>query len=91
MFSVTGFYNTHRIHEAKPVALAREGVQTLKEMGYRYDLSFDRCVACSLNVYTPTRLIIVTARAPAEGEKSFEWVQRHFPGISAVFISEDVH
>ena len=55
------FYSSGRIHTARPVPGAREGVQALRDMGYR--------------------LIIVTARLKNTHKDSWEWVDRHFPGL----------
>ncbi|TFK36813.1 hypothetical protein BDQ12DRAFT_685924 [Crucibulum laeve] len=58
---VKEFYSTDMIYRTKPVPGAREGVQTLRDMGYR--------------------LIIVTARAEDHADESWQWVNKHFPGI----------
>jgi len=55
------FYSTTRIHAARPVPEALEGVQALRNMGFR--------------------LIIVTARLKNMHKDSWEWVDRHFPGM----------
>ncbi|KAF8898466.1 hypothetical protein BD779DRAFT_1484082 [Infundibulicybe gibba] len=58
---VKEFYSANRIHKANTVPGAREGAQTLRDMGYR--------------------LIIVTARSPDIADRSWEWVNQHFPHI----------
>ncbi|KAJ7139714.1 hypothetical protein C8R44DRAFT_765240 [Mycena epipterygia] len=58
---VKDFYSTDAIFQAAPVPGAREGVQALKDMGYK--------------------LVIVTARTSEIADASWEWVEKHFPGI----------
>lgn len=58
---VRAFYDTPRIYQAKPIPGAREGVQSLKDLGYR--------------------LIVVTARGLDTQDESWEWVNKHFPGL----------
>ncbi|KAF9458334.1 hypothetical protein BDZ94DRAFT_1270879 [Collybia nuda] len=58
---VKDFYTTPLLYNTRPVPGAREGVQSLRDMGYR--------------------LVIVTARAQDHVDKSWEWVDKNFPGI----------
>ncbi|KAF8649756.1 hypothetical protein AX16_005523 [Volvariella volvacea WC 439] len=58
---VQDFYAEDHIFQADPVVGAREGVQTLRNMGFK--------------------LIIVTARGENVQERSWKWVNDHFPGI----------
>lgn len=60
MEKVAKFYSTNRMYNARPVPGAREGLQTLNDMGYR--------------------IIVVTARTEDEADKSWKWVEKHFPG-----------
>lgn len=62
MLKVKQYYSTDSIHQCHPVPGAREGVQALRDLGYR--------------------LIIVTARTRSTHGKSWEWVEKHFPGES---------
>ncbi|KAF5377614.1 hypothetical protein D9615_005101 [Tricholomella constricta] len=58
---VKDFYRTDLLYDAKVVPGAREGVLSLRNMGFR--------------------LIIVTARTEDNADESWEWVNKHFPGI----------
>ncbi|KAF8058263.1 hypothetical protein FPV67DRAFT_1524691 [Lyophyllum atratum] len=58
---VKDFYSTDLIFNTKVVPGAREGVQSLRDMGFR--------------------LIIVTARTEDNADGSWEWVNKHFPGL----------
>ncbi|KNZ79631.1 hypothetical protein J132_08933 [Termitomyces sp. J132] len=58
---VEKFYETDLIFKTKVVPGAREGVQALKNMGFR--------------------LVIVTARAEDKADESWDWANRHFPGL----------
>lgn len=64
---VTRFYETDWIYHAKPVPGSREGVQALKELGFR--------------------LVIVTARHQDTKDRSWEWVNKHFPGACGLYTT----
>ena len=57
---VKQYHSTDFIYQSSPVPGAREGIQVLRDLGYR--------------------LIIVTARTRDAHGKSWEWVEKHFPG-----------
>ncbi|KAG5636857.1 hypothetical protein H0H81_006609 [Sphagnurus paluster] len=58
---IKDFYATDFINNTNVVPGARQGVQTLRDMGFR--------------------LIIVTARREDNADESWQWVNKHFPGI----------
>ncbi|KAG6866031.1 hypothetical protein C0991_009440 [Blastosporella zonata] len=58
---VKQFYATDRIFNTSVVPGAREGVQALKDMGFR--------------------LVIVTARTEDNADESWEWTNKHYPGL----------